>query len=238
GFVKPADQLEWTLAYCQSNLYVEYAKKNHGDKVVGEFLAAYATGVSDEDAIKKVCKTDKAAFEKGYKEFLKETVKRMKVVKSGGKPMTLAQLQAEHEKKPEDVEVAAKLAERLVAREPGQARKLAEAVLEKQKAHPLASVVLAKLDAKAGRTDEAIKALESALKKDDPNTDILLALGRMYAEADKNEKAIEMFELGRKTDPYDSTWLEELAKAVKKGDDRAKRIAILTDLVATDADDF
>jgi tetratricopeptide (TPR) repeat protein len=238
AFVKPADQLEWTLAYCQSNLYVEYAKKTYGDKVVGEFLAAYALGMSDEDAIKKVCKVDKAAFEKGYKEFLKEIVKGMKVVKSGGKPLTLAQLQAEHEKTPDDVEIAAKLAERLVVREPGQARKLAEAVLDKQKDHPLASVVIAKLDAKAGRTDEAIKALESALKKDDPNTDLLLALGRMYAEAGKAEKAIETFELGRKTDPYDPTWLEELAKATKKGNDKAKRIAVLTDLVATDADDF
>ena len=47
-----------------------------------------------------------------------------------------------------------------------------------------------------------------------------------------------MFEQGRKIDPYDPTWLEELAKATKKGDDRAKRIAVLLDLVATDADEF
>src|SRR5258708_40193910 len=79
AFVKPANQLEWALAYCQSNLYVEYAKKTHGDKVIGEFLAAYATGTSDEDAIKKVCKTDKAAFEKSYKEFIAGVVKGMKV---------------------------------------------------------------------------------------------------------------------------------------------------------------
>jgi tetratricopeptide (TPR) repeat protein len=243
GFVKPANQLEWTLAYCQSNLYVEYAKKTYGDKVVGQFLAAYAEGMGDEDAIKNVCKTDKAAFEKGYKEFIAGIVKGMKVVKSGGKKQTLAELQAEHDKKPDDVEVAAKLAERLVGREPGQARKLAEAVLEKQKAHPLASVVIAKLDAKAGRTDEAIKALEAALnakaKKDqNQNTDLLLALGRLYAEDGKTDKAIDLFERGRKADPYDPTWLEELAKATKKGDDKAKRIAVLLDLVATDADDF
>jgi tetratricopeptide (TPR) repeat protein len=243
GFVKPANQLEWTLAYCQSNLYVEYAKKTYGDKVVGEFLAAYAEGTSDEDAIKKVCKTDKAAFEKGYKEFIAGIVKGMKVVKTGAKRQTLAELQAEHDKKPEDVEVAAKLAERLVGREPGQARKLAEAVLEKQKNHPLASVVIARLDAKAGRNDEAIKALESALnakaeKDQSDNADLLLALGRLYAEAGKLDKAIELFERGRKADPYDAIWLEELAKATKKGDDKAKRIGVLQELVATDADDF
>src|SRR5260370_41999953 len=102
----------------------------------------------------------------------------MKVVKTGEKRQTLAELQAEHEKKPEDVEVAAKLAKRLVGREPGTARKLADAVLEKQKAHPLASVVIAKLDGKAGRTYEAIKTLEAAHTKDDPNYDLLWALSR------------------------------------------------------------
>src|SRR5439155_15287777 len=112
-------------------------------------------------------------------------------------------------------------------------------------AHPLASVVIAKLDAKAGRTDDAIKALETALnskagaeQEQSQNTDLLLALGRLYAEDGKTDKAIELFERGRKADPYDPTWLEELAKATKKGDDKVKRIAVLLDLVATDADDF
>ena len=70
--------------------------------------------------------------------------------------------------------------------------------------------------------------------------DVLVALGRLYVDAEKIDKAVEMFELGRKADPYDTTWLIELAKALKKSPefDRAKRIAVLTDLVATDADEF
>jgi tetratricopeptide (TPR) repeat protein len=238
AFVRPADQLEWSLAYCQANLYVEYVKKAYGDKAIGDLLAAYGEGLDDAAVLKKVCHVEKAEFEKSYKEFLKGVTKGMKVAKPTEKPMTLAQLQAEHEKKPDDVEIAARLAERLIGRDPGQARKLAEAVLDKQKAHPRASVVIARLEAKAGRTDDAIKALDAALKKDNPDANLLLALGRLYAEAGKNDKAAELFEQGRKVDPYDPTWMEELAKIYKKGDDRAKRIAVLTDLVATDADEY
>ena len=239
GFVRPKDQFEWNMAYCQSLLYVQYMKKLQGEKAVGELLAGYTEGLDDAAVIKRVCKMEKAEFEKGYKEYLHEVVKEMKPGKPAGKPMTLAQLQTENEKNPDDIEIAAKLAERLLVRDAAKARKLAEGVLEKKKDHGLASVVIAKLDAKAGRVDEAIKALEGALKRDDPNSDILLALGRLYNEAGKIEKSAEMFELGRKVDPYDPTWLEELAKIYKKGDDnKAKRIEVLLALVATDADEF
>ncbi|HLW68713.1 MAG TPA: tetratricopeptide repeat protein [Gemmataceae bacterium] len=238
AFVRPKDQLEWTLAYCQSLLYVEYAKKTYGDKVVGQMLAAYIDGLDDAAMLKKVCKVEKADFEKGYRAYLNEVVKGMKVAKTSGKPMTVSELQAAHEKDPEDIEIAAKLAERLLSREPAEARKLAEAVLAKQKDHPKAAVVLAKLEAKAGRTDEAIKALEVALKKVEPDAGLILALGRLYVEGSKLDKAAELFEQGRKVDPYDPVFLEELARLYKKTDDKAKRIAVLTELVATDADEF
>jgi cytochrome c-type biogenesis protein CcmH/NrfG len=238
AFVRPKNQLEWTLAYCQSLLYVEYAKKTYGDKVVGEMLAAYTEGLDDAAVLKKVCKVEKADFEKGYRAYLNEVVKGMKVSKEAGKPMTVSELQAAHEKDPEDVDIAAKLAERLLTREPAEARKLAEAVLAKQKDHPRAAVVLAKLEAKAGRTDEAIKAMEAALKKDDPDASLLLALGRLYVEGNKLDKAAELFEQGRKVDPYDPVFLEELARLYKKTDDKPKRIAVLMELVATDADEF
>ena len=238
AFIRPKNQLEWTLAYCQSLLYVEYAKKTYGDKVVGDMLAAYTEGLDDAAVLKKVCKVEKADFEKGYRAYLNEVVKGMKVSKETGKPMTLSELQGAHEKDPENVDIAAKLADRLLTREPAEARKLAEAVLAKQKDHPRAAVVLAKLEAKAGRTDEAIKAMEAALKKDDPDASLLLALGRLYVEGNKLDKAAELFEQGRKVDPYDPVFLEELARLYKKTDDKPKRIAVLTELVATDADEF
>jgi predicted Zn-dependent protease len=152
--------------------------------------------------------------------------------------MTLTQLQEANEKNPDDLEIAARLADRLVSRDAAKARKLADGVLAKKKDHAVASVVIARLDAKAGRTEEAIKSLEAAMKKDDPDTNVVLALGRLHAENGANDKAAELFELGRSIDPTDPIWLEELAKIYKKSDNQAKRMSVLLDLVATDADEF
>ena len=238
AFVRPRDQVEWTLAYCQSLLYVEYVKKAHGQPAIGKLLEAYRDSKNDDAALQFACGVGKEAFEKGYKQYVHEVAKSMKGGKAVEKSMTLAQLQEANEKNPDDSDIAARLADRLINRDAAKARKLAEGVLAKKKDHAVASVVIARLDSKAGRTEEAIKTLEAAMKKDDPDSNVILALGRLYAEADKNDKAAEMFELGRTVDPTDPTFLEELAKIYKKTDNQAKRMSVLLDLVATDADEF
>lgn len=238
AFVRPRNQLEWNLAYCQSLLYVEYVKKTHGQPAIGKLLEAYRDSKDDDAGLRFACGVGKEAFEKGYRQYVIDLAKSMKGGKSVEKSMTLTQLREANEKNPDDIDVAARLADRLVTRDAAKARKLAEGVLAKKKDHAVASVVIARLDAKAGRTDEAIKALESALKKDEPDANVLLALGRLHAEAGNDAKAAELFELGRKVDPTDPTWLEELAKIYKKTDNQAKRMDVLLDLVATDADEF
>jgi cellulose synthase operon protein C len=238
GFIRPRSQDEWTLAYCQSNLYVEYIKKTFGDKSIGGLLAAYADGKSDADALKAVCNVEKKDFEKNYHDFLKDLVKNLRRGKPPVKPMTLSELQSEYDKKPGDPDIAARLAARLIERDAARARRLANGVLENKPGHPIATVVLAQLDSKAGRVPEAIKTLEGIAKGDDPDPEVIMELGKLYQENDENAKATEMFELGRKIDQGNPRWLIELAKLYKKSDDKAKRISVLTDLVALDADEF
>jgi tetratricopeptide (TPR) repeat protein len=238
GFVRPRTPDEWSLAYCQSHHYVTFVKKTYGDAAIGKLLGAYAEGVDDATALKKSCNVEKADFEKAYKQYIQAEVKGLQVNKPVAKPMTLTQLQAEYEKKPDDPDIAAKLAERLMSREAGKARKLAEAVLEKQKDHALATVVVAKLDAKGGKLADAIKALEGVIKKDKPDLDVLMAMGQLLVEDSQAATAAEVFEQGRKADPNNVDWLIELAKLYRKGDDKAKRISVIRDLVAVDPDEF
>src|SRR5262249_28081043 len=65
GFMRPRSPEDWSMAYCQAQLYVEYLRLKFGDKVVGELLAAYAGGLDTSAALDKVCKVDKATIEKG-----------------------------------------------------------------------------------------------------------------------------------------------------------------------------
>jgi predicted Zn-dependent protease len=66
----------------------------------------------------------------------------------------------------------------------------------------------------------------------------MMALGQMYVEDGQTGKAADIFEKGRVAFPDERDWLIELAKIYKKGDDKAKRISVLQDLVATDPDEF
>src|SRR4029079_14584930 len=70
GFVRPKGPDEWTLACCQSQLYVEYLTKTHGEAGVGSLRDAYRDGVDTGTAIKRACGVEKEAFEKGYRAYL------------------------------------------------------------------------------------------------------------------------------------------------------------------------
>jgi cellulose synthase operon protein C len=49
GFIRPASSDDWTLAYCQAELYVEYLLQQYGDDAIAKLLAAYADRLSTPD---------------------------------------------------------------------------------------------------------------------------------------------------------------------------------------------
>ena len=110
GFIRPRNLLDWSMAYCQSQLYIDYLTKAHGKKAVSAMLDAYRDGLSTTEAIKKVCKVDKETFEKGYRRHLEEVVKTLGG-KPGEKPMDFRELKEAHDKNPNDLDLAARLAE-------------------------------------------------------------------------------------------------------------------------------
>jgi len=237
GFIRPRDPLEWSMAYCQSQLYVEYLAKTHGKEAIGAMLDAYRDGLGTTEAIKKVCKVDKETFEKGYRRHLEEVVKSLGG-KPSEKPMSLKELKEAHEKDPKDLDLAARLAEANLRGSRVEARKLAERVLAEKPKHPRASFVLARLAVLGGDLDKARSLLEAALDRANPDPKVVRALGKMEYDGGELKKAADLFELGRKAEPYDSEWLTLLARVYARLEDRDKQIGVLKDLVKGDADDL
>jgi cellulose synthase operon protein C len=237
GFMRPRTPEDWSMAYCQSQLYVEYLKLKFGERVVGELLAAYADGLGTAAVIDKVCKVDKETFEKGYRAYLDDVIKDIKT-RPPEKSMSFTQLRDAVKKEPENVNLKARLAEAYYNRDKAEARKLAQEVLTAKPNHPLASYVLARLTEAAGDRDEAIKLLEAGLDRNNPEPKVLRELVKMYYNSSQFDKAAEAAELGRRVEPYERQWLVELARVYSQMNDRAKQIAVLKDLVPTDADDF
>ncbi len=238
GFIRPRSPLDWYMAYCQSQLYVEYLKEKYGAKAVGELLNAYRDGLDTAGALTRACHVDQETFEKGYRAYLNEVVKTLQG-RPAEKAMTFSQLRKAHEADPDNVNLAARLAEQcLIRRDKKEARKLAETVLAKKNTHPLASYVKARLLLDAGDEDQARTLLEAAVDPLLPEPKVLQMLGKLCYEARDFAKAAEMYELARKVEPYESKWLVELARVYAQTKDRSKLIEVLIKLVATDADDF
>jgi Flp pilus assembly protein TadD len=236
--MRPRSPAEWMLAYAQSQLYVEYLTKKHGDKSVPGMLAAYRDGLDTAAAIRKVCGVDVPAFEAGYKAYLRDLLGSIRG-KPVEKPLTLAQLQSAVEKDPDDADLAARLAEQYWRRRrASDARRLVEAVLQKNPKHGLAQYVKAQLQLAAGDDEAAQKLLEEAAAQEPPEPKVLQALGKQYYDLGEFDKAAAVYERGRKAEPFEPSWLEDLARVYKQSGAAAKRIEVLQALAPTDPDDL
>ena len=240
GFVRPRSQEEWGLAYCQSLLYVEYLIKQHGIEAVGKMLNAYRNGLETGAALKKVCGIEKAEFEKGYQAYVAGIVKAIPVVaKTTDKAMTLKELETEHEKKPDNLDIAAALAaEYARRRKPEEARKLAEMVLEQKKGHPVASIVQARYLIADGKDDDARKLIEEAVGINGSDVRLLSYLGKLCLDSKEYPLAAKQYEKCRKLDPLDDEWLRRLRDIYTKLDERDKLIDVLNEIASRDADDL
>jgi thioredoxin-like negative regulator of GroEL len=212
--------------------------KTYGPQTINQLLLAYRDGLDTDKAIAQVCKVDKATFEKGYLAYLQGVVKALKG-RPAEKPQTLAQLREANEKNPDDLDTAAKLAEKYADRGRNvDARKLVDGVLEKKKLHPLANYVRARLVLLGGDEAEARRLLEAALDPKDPEPKMVQLLGKLYFDNKQLDKAAEMFELGRKTQPAEPKWLTELIRVAAQSNDKNKQMDLMKELVKTDYDDF
>ena len=240
GFVRPRSPDEWTLAYCQSLLYVEYLIKAHGVEAIGKLLAAYQAGFDTTGALKKACQVDKSAFEKGYREHVDAIIKSIPgELPRSEKSLTLAELEALHEKKPDDAEVAAQLAREYVARKRStDANQLLEQILEKNQGHPLASIVKARLLIAGGDEAAGRRLIGSAVAINGKDIRLRAFLGRLCLESKEFAAAAEQFEQCRALAPLGGDWLEQLRSLYTKLEETDKLVKVLRDITSGDPDDL
>jgi tetratricopeptide (TPR) repeat protein len=242
GFVRPKNPDEWTLAYCQSQLYVEYLTKTYGEAAIAKLLESFRHGKDSTMALKEACGVEKAVFEKGYRAYLEELIRpyRNRPAKmEEEKQLTFAELEEAQKENPDDPDLAARLADQYFRRgKASDARKLVDLALSKKKGHVLAAVVKSRLLQRAGDDEAARGVLEDALKENPDESRLLLALGRLYTEAKDWAAATRVLEHGRKVAPIDGDWLDQLARIYKETSDAEKLLSVLTEVVAHDPDEL
>jgi len=236
GFIRPHSSQEWTLAYCQAELYAAYLLEKYGDAALAKMLQAYADNLTTTAALKREFQVDVGDFERGYKAFLE---KRLAGSRTPVKPaLSFAELEAGNHERPEDVDVAAQLALEYVRRKSyPEARKLADAVLKKEPKNQLAAYVKARIRLLTGETDEALALLEGALDKARPQENLVGLLAGLKLQAKDYSAAAELYELAAQSQPNEVQWTQSLAKTYLLAKDDKRLRPVLEKLAQADADD-
>ncbi len=233
-FNQPTDVM---LAYYQGLLYVEYIATTYKEEGIAKLLAAFKTTSDVSLALKTAFGIEKDKFEAGYRKYIEQVAKSL-AGKRPEKPLTFAELEAAHKKNPDDLDIAAKLAAEYLRRMKPEAKKLADAVRAKEKGHPLAAIVSARLLRRAKDDAGAKAVLEEAQKENPDDARVLLELGKLYLDLKDYDKSATMFEKGRKVAPSEGDWLNLLVRVydlAKKNDQLA---AVLAELALTSPDDI
>jgi tetratricopeptide (TPR) repeat protein len=236
-FGQPQDVI---LAYYQGSLYIEYITKSYGgEPAVAKLLDAFQKTADVTGALKLALGAERADFEAGYRKFLQDAVNAAGGARKAEKPLTFAELEAAHKKDPEDADLSARLAAEYVRRDRADdAKKLAEAARAKEKGHPLACVVLARL-ARRAKDDAAAKAvLTEATDANPADGRVLLELGKLHFDAKDYEKAADAFEKGRTGAPGEADWADLLARTYGAWEKPEQLAGVIAEQALARPDDF
>ena len=236
GFVRPKSGDDWTLAYCQSELYIEHLVEKYGEDAPGKMLAAYGRHRTTALALQEQFGVSQTDFEADHRKLID------RVVAAAG-PYTrqptrsLLELQTRVAEAPDDADSAAELGRAWLDRDDKpQARRLALAAQKIKPQHQLAAYVLARLQITIGDSEGAVQLLEKALDRDAPQEDLLALLAALKLKAADTAAAQSLYELGDAKLPHSDRWLKGLVKIHLQSGDSAKLTPLLKRLVELEPD--
>jgi len=236
GFIRPKQREDWTLAYCQAELYVEFVLEQFGDDSISKMLAAYTDNLTTQDAVKRCFGIGKDEFEKAYRAYVDKIVDGLPEVADQSE-RSLADLEKAAEQDPDDADLQAELAYQYLQRgENPTARKHAVAARKLVGEHQLATYVLARLYLSIGDTERAVEMLEESVDEESPQENALGLLAGLRLKAGELAEAERLYELGAKEFPASSSWPKSLARVYLKTGDKDKLKQSLSKLAETDYD--
>ena len=236
GFVRPADEDDWTLAYCQAELYAEYALHAYGEDALSRLLAAYAENRTTREALRHCFDVDQADFEKGYRAYLDGVI--ADAPPPAAASLDLAALQKQAQADPQNAGALARLAYAYLQRKSNpQARRWALAAQQVEPQEQLAAYVLARLQLSIGDTAQALALLENAVHEADPQEHALALLAGLRLQAKDYEAASRLYRLGLKKFGPNKKWLQALARVYLQAGERTALTQTLAQLAEFDYDD-
>ncbi len=100
--------------------------------------------------------------------------------------------------------------------------RFAEEVLKQQPQHQSAASLVARLDSREGRTQEAIGFLEECLDPDKPEPKALNLPASLKRKEEDYAEAARLYQLGARLQPHDLRWLRALALVYARTKDQGR----------------
>ncbi|MCR4413443.1 MAG: tetratricopeptide repeat protein [Thermoguttaceae bacterium] len=239
AFTRPQSSDDWQLGYCQAELYVEYMIQRRGPEVLPKLLACYAENLSTPETIRRTLGVPIEEFERGYREHLRHVTAGDSAAETALTPTQFAELVARQRQRPDDLDLAARLAEEYLRRgDVQQAGDLARRVLKSQPRHPVAACVVARVLVRENRSREAIGLLEGLLDRAQPDLKVLNLLAGLRLKANEHSAAADLYRLGAMREPRNLRWTRSLARVYLLAKDDARLWEVLVPLAEADPDDF
>jgi Flp pilus assembly protein TadD len=221
GFIRPQSSDDWTLAYCQAELYVEFLLSKYGDQAISKLLAAYADHCTTAEALDRCFGVKQTDLEAGYRRYVEEIVAAAKKSMPPAR-QSLVELQRKAEASPDSAAAAAELALAWLERDDKpQARRWAVAAKRLDERQPLAAYVLARLQLTIGDNEGAVALLEGALNAKSPNEELLALLAALKLQGRDMAIAQSLYELGDRHFPGSERWVKGLARVYLQSGDEA-----------------
>jgi hypothetical protein len=236
GFIRPSDSNDWTCAYAQAQIYIEFMLKTYGEESVPKLLAAFADNLSTTQAVEKASGVNVEQFEQGYEEYVGKLVESWGLQASTAS-QNIERLQAKltDDAKSPDL-LAALAAAHLAKGELPLARKYAAQAARLSPKQPTAALVLATL-ARSQDPQEATRIAQSALNPQSPHEGLLLLLADLKLAEKENVLAEKLLLLGKKRFASLDQWNQRLAKIYAAQRDAAKLEPVLIELSQMQEDD-
>jgi tetratricopeptide (TPR) repeat protein len=238
GFTRPDTAQERMLAYCQSEVVLDFFIKKSGKKCLPELVAAFREGKTLAQAVQAVTGTPLAKFEKECMAYIRAEIAKIPVlpkVTRGDEKFIFDIAAAE----PGDAEAQCALALFLLAsRKPDQAAKTVEKALRANPKCAEALYIKARIAAAKRQTNAAVKAARAAVKADPNYAPAHHALGEAAVKAGKTDAAARHFRAAiaahrRFPQPY-----RALAKIYKDKKQDDKAAVVLEALIKNTSNSF
>jgi len=211
GFIRPSDQDDWTMAYCQAYYYSQFIQKKFGDDALDKMLAAYHNYQTTDEILQDIFQIDKPEFEKQYLEFLKQEVEGVKL--STQAQQSFAQLYETVEQNPQDADAQAQLAYIYLKRKAlPDARDHAKKALAADPNQPLAHYIQGRLYLTIGDTEEAIEEFETAADSERFERNSVALLAGLRLKQKRFDDALALYQRGAEEEPGELDWQESILR--------------------------